>query len=117
VPAGSAAQQAGNLARSAGEKMPRVNLVAAEITPRSGKERQAARALQALGFRVHAVGATISVDAPREHWRVTFAARFAPGPTPDAASDQQVTPVSFQLPAALEPFVESVIFVEPPELF
>ena len=31
-------------------------LVAAEITPRGGKAREAARALQAMGFRVHAVG-------------------------------------------------------------
>ena len=60
--------------------MPRVEpaLVAAEITPRGGKEREAARALQAMGFRVHAVGATISVDAPRERWKAAFAARFAP---------------------------------------
>ena len=35
--------------------MPRVEaaLVAAEITPRGGKEREAALALQAMGFRVH----------------------------------------------------------------
>ena len=60
--------------------MPRVepDLVAAEITPRGGKEREAARALQAMGFRVHAVGATISVDAPQERWKAAFAARFAP---------------------------------------
>ena len=106
--------------------MPRVEraLVAAEIAPRGGKEREAARALQALGFRVHAVGATISVDAPRERWKTAFAARFAPvhrrrekRRTPgDAASAQHVAPVAFQVPAALEPLVESIVFVEPPEL-
>jgi hypothetical protein len=60
--------------------MPKVksDLVAAEITPRSGKEREAARALQAMGFRVHTVGATISIDAPRERWKDAFAARFVP---------------------------------------
>ena len=107
--------------------MPRVEpaLVAAEITPRGGKEREAARALQAMGFRVHAVGATISVDAPRERWKAAFAARFppvrrhrekrrAPG---TAASAQEVSPIAFQMPAALEPLVESVVFVEPPEIF
>jgi len=84
-----------------------------------------ARALQAMDFRVHAVGATISVDAPRERWKAVFAARFAtvhrrrekrrtPGA---AASAQHVSPVAFQVPAALEPLVESVVFVEPPELF
>jgi hypothetical protein len=99
-------------------------LVAAEIAPRGGKEREAARALQAMGFRVHAVGATISIDAPRERWKDAFAARFAPvqrkekGRTPGvAASAQHVSPVAFQVPAALEPLVESVVFVEPPELF
>jgi len=100
------------------------DLVAAEITPRSGKEREAARALQAMGFRVHAVGATISVDAPRERWKAAFAAQFAPvrrqekHPAPGAvASAQHVSPVAFQVPAALEPLVESIVFIEPPELF
>jgi hypothetical protein len=107
--------------------MPRIEraLVAAEITPRGGKEREAARTLQAMGFRVHAVGATISVDAPRERWKTAFAARFAPvrqhrekRRTPGAAaSGQHVSPVAFQVPASLEPLVESVVFVEPPELF
>lgn len=106
--------------------MPKVepDLVAAEITPRGGKEREAARALQAMGFRVHAVGATISIDAPRERWKDAFAARFAPvqrkekdRPPGAAASARQVSPVAFQVPAALEPLVESVVFVEPPELF
>lgn len=107
--------------------MPRVEraLVAAEITPRGGKEREAARALQAMGFRVHAVGATISVDAPRERWKAAFDARFArvrrrreKRRTPGAvASAQPVSPVAFQVPAALEPLVKSVVFVEPPELF
>jgi len=100
-------------------------LLAAEITPRAGKEREAARALQTMGFRVHTVGATISVDAPREQWKAAFAARFAPvyrrrerPRTPGAAtSTRQVLPVAFQVPAALEPLVESVVFVEPPELF
>ena len=86
------------------------DLVAAEITPRSGKGQEAARALQAMGFRVHAVGATISVDAPRKRWKAAFAARFV-------ASGRHVAPVAFQVPAALEPLVESVVFVEPPELF
>jgi hypothetical protein len=100
-------------------------LVAAEVTPRGGKEQEAARALQAMGFRVHSVGATISVDAPRERWKAAFAARFTsvrrrrekrrtPGA---AASAQRVSPVAFQVPAALEPLVKSVVFVEPPELF
>jgi hypothetical protein len=84
--------------------MPRVeaDLIAAEITPRGGKEREVARALQAMDFRVHAVGATISVDAPRERWKAVFAARFAtvhrrrekrrtPGA---AASAQHVSPVA-----------------------
>jgi hypothetical protein len=40
------------------------------------------------------------------------------GQTPrGAASAQHVSPVTFQVPAALEPLVESVVFVEPPELF
>lgn len=104
--------------------MPRVEraLVAAEITPRGGKEQEAARALQRMDFRVHAVGATISVDAPRERWKAAFAARFAPARrekrrTPGAAtSTPHVSPVAFRVPAALEPLVESVVFVEPPEL-
>ena len=97
--------------------------VAAEITPRGGREREAARALQAMGFRVHAVGATISVDAPQELWRAVFAARFAPVQrdekrrTRGAAASQHVSPVAFQIPAALEPLVESLVFVESPELF
>jgi hypothetical protein len=72
--------QRGKLSTSGGVPvMPRVEraLDAAEITPRRGREREAARALQAMGFRVHAVGATISVDAPRERWKAAFAARFA----------------------------------------
>jgi hypothetical protein len=118
--------QPGELPTSEGVAvMPRVEraLVAAEITPRGGKEREAARALQTMGFRVHAVGTTISVDAPRERWKAAFAARFTPAHrekrrTPGAAtSTPHVSPVAFQVPAALEPLVESVVFVEPPELF
>jgi hypothetical protein len=127
-PLASRALQAGKLPTSAGVAvMPRVepDLVAAEITPRGGKEREAARALQAMGFRVHAVGATISVDAPRERWKAAFAVRFVPvhrgrekRRTPGAAtSAQHMSPVAFQVPVALEPLVESVVFVEPPELF
>ena len=106
-------------------KMPRIGtaLVAAEITPRGGREQEAARALKAMGFRVHAVGQTISVDAPRERWRATFAARFPPSrrirqkrPVPGAAAPA-VSSVAFQVPPALEPLVEHVAFVEPPELF
>ena len=77
-----------------------------------------------MGFRVHAVAATISVDAPKERWKAAFAARFAPMQrqekrrTPGAAaSTQHVPPVAFQIPTALEPLVENVVFVEPPELF
>ena len=80
-PLTSRAQQAGKPPTSRGVAvMTKVepDLVAAEITPRGGKEREAARALQAMGFRVHAVGATISIDAPRERWKDAFAARFAP---------------------------------------
>jgi hypothetical protein len=108
-------------------KIPRIEtaLVAAEITPRAGREREAARALQAMGFRVHAVGRTISVDAPRERWRATFAARFPRSrptrqkpPVPRAAAAAgKVSPVAFQVPPALEPLVEDVAFVEPPMLF
>ena len=107
--------------------MPRIEpaLIAAEVTPRGGKEREAARALQAMGFRVHAVGATISVDAPQEQWKSAFAAQFAPARrrqeklrTPGTeATVQRVSPVAFQIPATLKSLVESVSFVEPPELF
>jgi len=79
-PLASRAQRGDKLPTSAGVAvMPRVeaDLIAAEITPRGGKEREVARALQAMDFRVHAVGATISVDAPRERWKAVFAARFA----------------------------------------
>jgi hypothetical protein len=119
-PLASRAQRGDKLPTSAGVAvMPReADLIAAEITPRGGKEREVARALQAMDFRVHAVGATISVDAPRGRWKAVFAARFAPvhrrrekRRTPGAAA-----PVAFQIPAALEPLVESVVFVEPPEL-
>lgn len=113
--------------RSYGEwnVMPRIEraLVAAEITPRSGKEQEAARALQTMGFRVHAVGATISVDAPRKLWKAAFGARFAPArrekrpPAGAETSTPRVSPVAFQVPAALEPLVERVVFVELPELF
>jgi hypothetical protein len=107
--------------------MPRVEraLVAAEITARTGKEQEVARALQAMGFRVHAVGTTISVDAPRERWKAAFAARFAPKfrrpekrRRPEAAaSTEHVSAVVFRVPAALEPLVKSVVFVELPEHF
>jgi hypothetical protein len=100
-------------------------LVSAEITPRNGKAREAARALQAMGFRVHAVGRTISVDAPRERWKATFAARFAPShrtrekrQAPRAgAPAPRVSPVAFAVPPALGPLVEGVAFVEPATLF
>jgi len=71
-----------------------------------------------MGFRVHAVGATISVDAPRERWKAAFAAQFEPmrrrrgkrGTPEVGASAPRVSPVAFQVPAALEPLVESVHF-------
>jgi hypothetical protein len=99
-------------------------LVAAEITPRAGKEREAARVLQAMGFCVHAVGSTVSVDAPPERWRSTFAARFAPARRArsgqqalGAVASSRTTPVEFRVPQALEPLVEAVVFIEPPEFF
>jgi len=95
-------------------------LVAAEITARGGKEHEAARELQALGFRVHRVGATISVDAPRALWRSVFAARFAPRRRRSTGSKGRAasaSPVSYQVPATLAPLLEGIVFVEPPELF
>jgi hypothetical protein len=107
--------------------MPKEDLppVAAEIVPQRGKAQEAARELRLMGFRVHAVGATISVDAPRERWKAAFAAQFEPmrrrrgkrGTPEVGASAPRGSAVAFQVPAALEPLVESVYFIEPPELF
>src|SRR5260221_6910763 len=107
-PLASRAQRGDKLPTSAGVAvMPRVesDLIAAEITPRGGKEREVARALQAMDFRVHAGLATITVDAPRERWKAVFRAVRAGAPPPGerrttgaAASAQYVSHVAFPVP-------------------
>jgi hypothetical protein len=76
--------------------------VPAEVWPQPGQLRNAAAALQQLGFRVLHLGATISVDAPATVWRQVFG---------DSLRTGQVS-----IPATLHGLVDDVSFVEPPDL-
>lgn len=97
--------------------------VAAEVVPTEPRRAgQAARALQGKGFRVHHVGGSVSVAAPRGLWESVFGVSFEPRTkTVQEELGRQRTylraePASVRVPTDLEDLVADVAFVEPPEL-
>ncbi|AOX02175.1 hypothetical protein BJP34_24470 [Moorena producens PAL-8-15-08-1] len=100
------------------------NTISAEIESSPNHSRQAALALQQLGFRILHIGPTISVQAPQSLWESTFNVSFQPQQKtliqeidgsdvtyPKAAVDH------IQIPEQLQTLVTGVMFVEPPEFF
>lgn len=97
--------------------------IPAEIEPKPGQSRAAAKALQELGFKILHLGPTISVEAPEELWRSTFEVRFANarkqqlrGVDASEVSYRRARTDTVSIPESLERLVASVAFVEPPEL-
>lgn len=98
-------------------------MIAAEIRPADGKAEVAARELQHLGFRVHHVGDTVSVDADEALWSNVFGARFedvdrktGDGPLP-AETFRRVVKGTLRIPPELRTFIDEVALIEPPEFF
>lgn len=98
--------------------------VAAEIEPRGGKEREAARLLGELGFQVFFVGRTISVQAPRTLWETVFGITFEKVTKPPSqqtlpgSATESLKPVGdVVIPEHLQALISNVLFVEPPEFY
>jgi hypothetical protein len=98
--------------------------ISAEIEPQPGAAREAALALQRMGFRVLHIGTTISVEASVEVWASAFGVSFEPTQKetlsllPEHRVDY-MKPLSstVAIPEDLQPLVSSIAFAEPPELF
>lgn len=97
--------------------------IAAEIEPRPGQARAAARALQQLGFRVHQAGTTISVDAPARLWSETFGIAFERRTERafqgiEGSEVARAHPTSEpEIPPALAGLIAAVTLIPPPEFF
>ncbi len=100
------------------------NLIAAEIEPVSNQARQAALALQRLGFRILHLGQTISVQGPQSLWESTFNVSFEPrektlvaGVEGSRVTYQKALIENVRIPSELRHLVVGVMFVEPPEFY
>jgi hypothetical protein len=100
------------------------SLIAAEVTAAARLERAAAAELQRLGFRIHHVGATLSVDGPEALWTATFGVKFVTrrkprpaGASRRAANFRQARAGSLNIPLDLRPLITDIAFIEPPEHF
>lgn len=100
------------------------NPISAEIEPSPNNARQAASALQRLGFRILRVGTTISVDGPESLWSTVFGVDFVTRPkttTAEAAGSQITYRKALtehpKIPPDLQPFIAEVMFVEQPEFY
>lgn len=98
--------------------------ISAEIGPQSGAGREAALALQRLGFRILHIGTTISVQASPDVWTAAFGVSFETDAkqTLSLLPEQQteyLKPVSstVSIPEDLQPLISYVAFAEPPEFF
>jgi hypothetical protein len=99
-------------------------VISAEITAAAGCTDEAARRLQALGFRVRQVGATISVEAPKTLWEDVFHVAFRRRRrrrmrevAGTAVTVWEPTAEPVPVPKDLEGLVDAVAFAQPPELF
>lgn len=98
-------------------------LIPAEIEPLPNQAKQAALALQRLGFQVLHIGTTISVQAPRELWESTFNVSFTEEKkTVMAEIESEQTYLravtdKLVIPSGVESLISEVMFVEPPEFY
>lgn len=100
-------------------------VIAAEIEPQPDRARQAAAAMQRLGFRVLHIGPTISVQGPQPLWEATFNVAFQPQRKRVVAEIEEGGEVTYQqaitehlrIPEGLRDLLAAVMFVEPPEFF
>lgn len=98
--------------------------IAAEVTAQPGRAEEAARRLQQLGFRIHHVGITISVEAPEELWKKVFGMTFrrrrrrrVAALKASEATVKEPTRAAVTVPEALRDVIVDVAFVRPPELY
>ncbi len=91
--------------------MTKRDVVPGEVIPEPGRQRDAAAALQELGFRVLHVGSTISVDAPADRWTSVFGVT-APTGTPDRRISDDLP-----VPERLRGLVRAAYLVPPPQFF
>jgi hypothetical protein len=90
--------------------------LAAEVFAEPRREREAAQALQRLGFRVLHIGTTISVDAPQSLWEKVFGVAFEEVRT---RSLEVLPETGFKrpvVPSELKGLVTDVSFQQPPKL-
>jgi hypothetical protein len=100
---------------------PESDPIPAEVSAQPRREREAARVLQRLGFRVLHIGRTISVEAPESLWTSIFGFSFLDERVRQMDETGEITfkrPVEqqVQLPVELEGLVREVSFQQPPHL-
>lgn len=101
-----------------------VPLIAAEVEPVDGKARAAAQKFEQLGFDVHYVGTTISLEAPKKLWEQVFDVEFEKREKESLRGVEGIRATYYwptsgdpPIPPLLEGLVTDVHFQEPPEYF
>jgi hypothetical protein len=99
-------------------------IISAEVQAAPDLAHTAAKALQALGFRILRVDPLISVDGPKALWETVFGVTFEQRSEPlfpDFEGGQRevytVDEDSLEVPEELRDFVLEVIFSAPPDLY
>jgi hypothetical protein len=100
------------------------NIISAEIESLPNQAKQAALALQRLGFRILHIGPTISVEGQQSLWESTFNVSFEPQKK-TVLAEMEKGEVTYQkaqienihFPKELQGLIAEVMFVEPPELY
>ena len=98
------------------------DVISAEIEPAQGRNKQAALALQRLGFRILHIGPTISTQGPETLWKSTFGVSFETrkktvlaGVKGGEVTYRKPTSDRVKIPSELEKLITAVTFTEPPE--
>jgi len=98
--------------------------ISAEVKPVKNRTKQAAIAVQRLGFRIHYCGDFISVEGNKSLWVSIFNVSFKLH-RQDAGAGLEESEITYEvplqetirIPAQLEGLIEEVLFLEPPVLF
>jgi hypothetical protein len=87
-------------------------------------DKQAALAMQKLGFRILGLGEYISVDGPQSLWESTFNVTFETRTHLPFSQDkkgkfnyQKALVAKLHIPEKLRNLIQKVLFVEPPTLY
>lgn len=98
--------------------------IAAEVEPVAGEAQAAAQKFEQLGFDVHHVGATVSVEGSKKRWEEVFEVRFEKREKESLRGVEGIRATYYwprsgapAVPPVLEDLITDVHFQEPPEYF